>query len=198
MANLQTIGPYIESQPLNNNFAALNNNKLEKSGDTMTGNFYVEVPVDGGYSQIVLKNHTQILDTGAYWEAGVDQFCQIQSWDTAAGAPSALRINPFGGQVRVNGYEVWHGGNNPANVAASGYHKLASGFIWQWGSADIPPAGGGITFPIAFPNALAGVFPVVVDTDPHLVSIYNPTLIGCGILHDSGSTKTVYWFAVGW
>lgn len=94
--------------------------------------------------------------------------------------------------------ELWHGGNNPANVAASGYHKLASGFIWQWGSADIPQAGGGITFPIAFPNALAGVFPVVVDTDPHLVSIYNPTLIGCGILHDSGSTKTVYWFAVGW
>ena len=37
VANLETIGPNIESQPLNNNFAALNSAKVEKSGDTMTG-----------------------------------------------------------------------------------------------------------------------------------------------------------------
>jgi len=45
MANLETIGPNIESQPLNDNFAALNSAKLEKSGDTMTGDLsmgYVE------------------------------------------------------------------------------------------------------------------------------------------------------------
>ena len=34
---LTPIGPKIESQPLNDNFAALNSAKLEKSGDTMTG-----------------------------------------------------------------------------------------------------------------------------------------------------------------
>lgn len=38
MANLVTIGPDVLAGPLNSNFAALNSAKLEKSGDTMTGN----------------------------------------------------------------------------------------------------------------------------------------------------------------
>lgn len=42
MANLVPIGPDVLSQPLNDNFAALNSAKMENTGDTMTGNLSIE------------------------------------------------------------------------------------------------------------------------------------------------------------
>jgi len=92
----------------------------------------------------------------------------------------------------------WTDDNCPAFLGSNGYQKLPSGIIWQWGCADIPPAGGGVTFPIAFPSVLLGVLPIIEDTVPHSFSLYNRTITGVGIIHDSDETKTVHWLAVGY
>jgi hypothetical protein len=40
-----------------------------------------------------------------------------------------------------------------ASLASSGYQKLPSGLIIQWGNADFTTAGVQVTYPIPFPNS---------------------------------------------
>ena len=172
VANLITIGPNIESQPLNDNFAALNSAKVEKSGDTMTGLLTalggIDLEVASAPTGKVGRMHANGATKQIYYHDGTD-------WRN-----------------------MWHSGNNPASLAGNGYQKLASGLILQWGISNIPQAGGGVTFPITFPNALISVHPIVNDTTPYSISIYNRSLSGVGIIHGASGNKTVYWLAIGY
>jgi|GEM_PF-4588749 len=73
----------------------------------------IDAPNNGGFARIGIKNIAQVLDLAAYWEAGITQFAQVQSWDIVDNAPRLLRLNPLGGTVSINDYEAWHKGNLP-------------------------------------------------------------------------------------
>jgi len=200
---LTPIGPKIESQPLNDNFAALKaevDGKVSKSGDTMNGELTVDYPNNGGFARIGIRNTAQTLDLAAYWEAGVTQFAQVQSWDIVGNAPRLLRLNPLGGVVSINDFEAWHGGNNPASLAGNGYQKLASGLILQWGVvANVPSSTAtSITFPIAFPNAVFSVHATVYSNVPASATAYDITNSGVTVVHNESNNRTVNYLAIGW
>lgn len=78
VANLETIGPDVLSQPLNNNFAALNSAKMEKSADSdlnMNGHSIADiaaidfgnwqtVTIDGSNAITVTKTHVRVDTPG--------------------------------------------------------------------------------------------------------------------------------------
>ena len=186
---------------INDNFAALNDAKLEKSGDTMSGELTVDYPNNGGFARIGIRNIAQTLDLAAYWEAGVTQFAQVQSWDIVDNAPRLLRLNPLGGPVSINDYVAWHNGNNPASLATNGYQIFASGVIIQWGTTpDIDPSTTGeIVFPVVFPNACFVVLATVEswpDVAAAVVSSISTNV--CGVNHNASTAKKIRWIAVGY
>jgi hypothetical protein len=183
---------------INTSLTNLNNNKLEKSGDTMNGEFTVDHPNNGGLARIRIKNNEQILDLTAYWEAGIAAYAQIQSWATAGNVPQLLRLNPLGGTVSINDYEAWHGGNNPASLATNGYQKLANGLILQWTKVTVQ-SGDIVIYPISFPN---GSLPPLATADsptPVQVSVSGASNTACFVHHENGSTPTdIVLIVVGW
>lgn len=100
------------------------------------------------------------------------------------------------------------GGSNQLGAAASfssslstsGYHKLPSGLIIQWGNGSSGATTGTTTFPIAFPNAFLNGF---VNDD-------SAAVVTAMALDSSASTKTAIawrsaaapsayvWFAIGY
>jgi len=201
---LDTLAKLAQAIANDPNFAATINaalaGKLSTSGGTMTGQLTVDYPNNGGFARIGIRNTAQTLDLAAYWEAGVTQFAQVQSWDIVSNAPRLLRLNPLGGTVLINDFEAWHSGNNPANLAGNGYQKLASGFILQWGVvANVPPSTAtSITFPIAFPNAVFSVHATVDSNTPASATAYDTTNSGVKVVHNESNNRAVYYLAIGW
>ena len=99
---------------------------------------------------------------------------------------------------------------NPANsLAASGYQKLASGVIIQWGTAS---ATGTITFPVAFPTACRAVvgsgYGSYIPAGNPWMSYYSLMATGLtttGFTNNNpgpgggsgGFNNTQYWVAIG-
>ena len=83
-----------------------------------------------------------------------------------------------------------------ASKVASGYQKLPSGLIIQWGNAAATTGGTAVSFPIAFPNGFlaAGVGIASVSSYP---AFQNPTLSGFTFYCSTG-TSSHYWIAIGW
>lgn len=96
-----------------------------------------------------------------------------------------------------------------ASFGASGYQKLPSGLIMQWGKTASSTAEGarGVTFPIAFPNACyvmvattdntSGVFAGTSSDNSAQVQSFNTTsatLIAQGYIPQSTG---IYWIAIG-
>lgn len=86
---------------------------VNKNGDTMTNDLIIDHPANGNFSTLRVKNMAQVIDIGAYYQAGVTQFAQIQAGDTETGSTQLLRLNPHGGLVSINDFEAWHAGNFP-------------------------------------------------------------------------------------
>jgi len=171
--------------------------KVSKSGDTMSGELTVDYPNDGGFARIGIRNIAQTLDLSAYWEAGVTQFSQVQSWDIVGNTPRLLRLNPLGGIVSINDFEAWHGGNNIFSLSFSGgYLKLANGLIFQWG-ALILADGGSVVFPITFPRECLIILPIAKTNAK--VWTENETVSGFTLRHDQGANPVpMSYFAIGW
>lgn len=89
---------------------------VNKNGDTMTNDLIIDHPANGSFSTLRVKNMAQVIDIGAYYQAGVTQFAQIQAGDVISGVPQLLRLNPNGGMVSINDFEAWHAGNFPYEV----------------------------------------------------------------------------------
>ena len=92
---------------------------------------------------------------------------------------------------------------NPANsIATSGYQKMASGLILQWGvSGSIGPSSSGfVTLPITFPTAAYAVTitPSFNATGAQIhdaVTAFSTSAFT--IQNNSGGTGTFYWMATG-
>jgi len=95
------------------------------------------------------------------------------------------------------------------SLAASGYQKLPSGLIIQWGTAAIAATGSYVSLPIAFPNAFTAVMTsMYVAASPGTVTNNNVgvqaqadnlTRFVARCYQDSvGVARTVTWFAIGY
>lgn len=136
----------------------------------------------------------------------------------------------FHSNVVINGNTVWHSGNDGAgsgldadlvrglpadftsSLASSGYQKLPSGLIIQWGyesgnSGKLQNVQWDITFPIAFPNALLHFSgsPLDVPGPLHgeIFMFANPSNTGITCWEEcthgsTGNNLAVYWIAIGY
>jgi hypothetical protein len=207
VANLETIGPDVLSQPLNNNFAALNSAKVEKSGDTMTGQLTLP--------SIALDRAT--AGNVEYWLriAGVPK--GVLFYDNTNGVMRLVLHNADGSGFRttftleadrvvasrdlyVGSNLVHHAGNSPSSLGNTGYQRFPSGFIIQYGAVSNvqPNTVTSITFPIAFPTIARSVSAIVETTSSSVaVTCSNITATGCNIQHNDSAARTVRWIAVG-
>jgi hypothetical protein len=195
------------AQAINNdpNFAATISaalaGKVDKTGGIVTGDLALYRDANGDLARFRVRNAFQYVDIGAYWEEGVTQFAQIQSADVVAENPQALRLNPHGGLVTINDYIAWHHGNNPANLATSGYQKLANGLILQWGVVlDVPnntPIN--VVFPITFPNICFTAVATLDSTSdavaPFVMNSVSPS--GFIVTHTASLNRIIRWIAIG-
>lgn len=77
----------------------------------------------------------------------------LAPYDTVVLTLGAAQWNITGGDVRIA-----KSGGFFSSIAASGYQKIAGGLIVQWGVGNAAASGtGSVTFPIAFPNAVARI-----------------------------------------
>jgi len=92
------------------------------------------------------------------------------------------------------------------SLSSSGYQKLPSGVIMQWGIQNSIPADGGVdvTFTIAFPTAVGSITATFTgsgtDTLPDFgVHTRNVSTTGFRLSNaDQSSTRNAYWFAIGY
>jgi chitodextrinase len=87
-----------------------------------------------------------------------------------------------------------------SSIAASGYQRLPSGLIMQWGSiATVSGGSAAVTFPLTFPTAVYTVNVNVVDSAPNtrIVSPNAVTTSGFSVTQSSQSSSTAYWTALG-
>lgn len=111
------------------------------------------------------------------------------------------------GRLMYGADEVWTGTNNAASIGSSGYQKLASGLILQWG-VSTPPTPGSytITFPIAFPTrpCFGNVSAYMVQSnETATTTVYELTTTNMavnfqygGSVHGGGRGYT--WLAIGY
>ncbi|MEE1888869.1 gp53-like domain-containing protein [Pseudomonas carassii] len=89
------------------------------------------------------------------------------------------------------------------NKAPNGYIKFPAsmgGLILQWGNvAPVPAAGTTITFPMAFPNTVFGVYPSIITptTDDYEIMVSNVGLQNFVLRSHAVQIPNAYWFAIG-
>lgn len=134
---------------------------------------------------------------------------------TSQGTP-ATSLGLSGGDTLTlvsNGVNAWQavGGSAQlpyapefaATLGSSGWQKLPSGLIVQWGSSSVGAGSNlGITFPMAFPNACYVVLPVgqyssALNT-AYAASATSLSTSGCTLNNWSSTTSlTILWIAIG-
>ena len=138
----------------------------------------------------IVKGNNQPLTAGDIPSAG---YQMALSFSTAYGA--YILINPS----QMAGFA--------SSLTDSGYQKLPTGFIMQWGTSSVISAGGTttVTFPIAFPTAVFGYPQCTIGSEPGGntdVSMFVPrsvTTSGFVILNpDVDSSAAAKWFAIGY
>ena len=89
----------------------------------------------------------------------------------------------------------------------SGYQKLPSGLIFQWGAATLAASTGGtvtrdVTYPISFPNAVLHVFPTyATPTGANADSVYTKDRTQAGFKIGQTAAETSHissWLAIGY
>jgi hypothetical protein len=89
------------------------------------------------------------------------------------------------------------------NKAPNGYIKFPAsmgGLILQWGNvAPVPAAGTTITFPMAFPTTVFGVYPSIITptTDDYEIMVSNVGLQNFVLRSHAVQIPNAYWFAIG-
>lgn len=88
-----------------------------------------------------------------------------------------------------------------SSLAASGYQKLPSGLIIQWGNVSVSGATGTVTYPIAFPNATLNV--VLTASAAGSTSFYastnnTPSTTSFGYATNVGASNGLRWVAIGY
>lgn len=156
--------------------------KVAKSGDTMTGNLIFN---NGVF--LYGKNTSGDLRAFAYIAGNNNVNLGDQSSATYI---LGTALNYWDGS---NPYAVWQDKNCAASVASSGYQKLASGLIIQWGSATA----GSETLSGGWYNASAAVtFPIAFTTACYVVNATMLTALDgtfCSSVTTPSTTGTTLW-----
>lgn len=143
---------------------------------------------------LVQRQGTDVIDNnggGAFFGLGVGDTAILES--NGAGTWRLI-----GGSVALRNAALFG-----ASFSASGYQKLPSGLIIQWGSASIVgTAGSGWTYPIAFPNAFLSASVAIDDVaDSSTAVIFysgaTPKTTGVARL-TAAVTRTVRYIAIGY
>lgn len=89
---------------------------------------------------------------------------------------------------------------SPASLGATGWQRLPSGLIMQWGSILVPTATGAFfTFPIAFPNACLSVSATLATAAAEIVYSNGASNVGINLDSSPGnSVVSAQVFAIGW
>lgn len=108
-----------------------------------------------------------------------------------------------GGTASVGGNSVWTNANNQSSLAASGYQKLNSGTIIQWGTATTDGLGtAAITYPTAFTTATYSVTTTAIKNTAAMVTTTAPTTTGfSAYMWDAAgvaiASTPLRWMAIG-
>lgn len=102
-----------------------------------------------------------------------------------------------GGSVQLRYAKVFE-----ASLAASGYQRLPSGLILQWGSSgSITTTPSTVNFPISFPTACIHVNvqdQATASTSTSLHGVNNLTTTGFSCVAGSADGGNMFWFAIGY
>lgn len=120
---------------------------------------------------------------------------QLQNYNLGGALTAELALTNSG-ELLFNRNEVWDNGNAPMHVGSNDYLQLPNGFIIQWAYANIPSAGGVMTFPIAFPTLTLGVF-ANLDSNVGNANAFSWNTSAANIAQTSGVTKGVSMIAIG-
>ncbi|WP_213528800.1 gp53-like domain-containing protein [Paenibacillus cisolokensis] len=123
--------------------------------------------------------------------------------------PSQLLMDHVTRRIYYRGYtasgwnewvEFWTTGNSGASFAASGYQRLASGLIIQWGSVSVPQGETvTVTYPIAFPGACRSVQLTTMSSTAATANVTTtPGTTSFSVNHNYAGTRSVYWLAIGY
>lgn len=115
---------------------------------------------------------------------------------TALRSTGVFQTQPIGNQTTKVATTAFV---NPGHsFSASGYQRLPSGLIIQWGNGGSGAVTKTVTFPVAFPTAVLSM--QCTDASPSFFSVnfsVNPTLVGASIFCNS-DPGGFYWIAIGY
>lgn len=108
---------------------------------------------------------------------------------------TAEDMNEIKDVVNSNALESWSNTNNPIFKSSSGYQKLASGLILQWGATTNITGAGSVN--IVFPVAFTASPRISLAANANINAwVTNQTVTGITV-NVSGS-GAVWWIAVGY
>ena len=89
-----------------------------------------------------------------------------------------------------------------SSLAASGYQKLPSGLIIQWGIAGAVAAGQSalVTFPISFPNVIWSIVPCGMsasNSTQYAPTVFGATAAGFNVGSTGSGYSNILWMAIG-
>ncbi|WP_010279879.1 pyocin knob domain-containing protein [Paenibacillus senegalensis] len=122
---------------------------------------------------------------------------QIRKY-SADGLNIESRFHLTSSGATLNGNELWHNGNNTASLSTTGYQRLASGLIIQWGDV-VATRGATITFPISFPSSVYQVAATLNQADVEPIGITGLGRTGFTVNHNNNSTigRHIRYIAIG-
>lgn len=121
----------------------------------------------------------------------------VQSQGDARYAKLAgLLTQPFEAADGGAGKQVVNISQFANSLAATGYQKLASGLIIQWGAGSLTTTESTITLPIAFPTYAIGVIGFNTNNNPYWPNCYNLTSTQFSAHSNTGSGG-LFYIAIG-
>lgn len=189
--------------------------KVSKSGaETITGSktftvlqkFNSEVHCSGNFPLHFIGGANDTPNKRNYrWDVVEDKLRLQTLDDNLAHVGTVMELKHDRSSFKLNGSEAWTSANNAASIGSSGYQKLASGLILQWGYATPPTPGEyQVTFPIAFPSNLRNVTispQLMYDNYSVALSVWNTSKTGFTANFkysgEQGGGRGFYWLAIG-
>jgi hypothetical protein len=180
--------------------------------DSGVANAYILTPEGGKQSPPAYTDGMRVRFVAANNNTGIGATVNV----AGLGVKSIVRAdgsNPYSGTISGETELVFDLGNDRFElvdsdhilVATSGYQKLPSGLILQWGVSAGVPSGTGIpvTFPLAFPNnvfRIAATARSATYTSSLSAVIGSETVTGftLGAFSGAGLTRTFDWIAIGY
>lgn len=131
------------------------------------------------------------------YSAALDKFVLIECTGAALQVAAGLMSN-----------QALNLGQFSASVAASGYQRLPSGLILQWGmQPSSSPSGTPVTFPLAFPTAVYCVLGNIAQNNATVTYVVTPSVITTsgfvlnknfvGASTFGNASENAYWSAIG-